>query len=143
MTRAALAGLAHRWMRLWQGDGLAAFDTLHAPDFVDMSAPDRGSDGAAFRVSITSLYDAFPDFLAEIGDLVIDTAPDAEGCARIAVRWSATGTHAGTFWNLPPRGRVISFRGIEIIAVRDGRVRRRWGEWDAQDLRRQLEEETA
>ncbi len=71
-------------------------------------------------------------------DLVIDTEPDAEGCARITVRWSAAGTHAGTFWNLPPRDRFITFRGIEVLAVPDGRIRRRWGKRDAEDRRRQL-----
>jgi steroid delta-isomerase-like uncharacterized protein len=140
MTRAALADLARRWMRLWQGGGPAEFEALHAPDFTDMSPSGRGSGAAAFRTSILALYDAFPDFLAETGDLVIDPEPDAEGCARVAIRWSATGTQTGTFLGLPPRGQVISFRGIEILAVRDGRVRRRWGEWDAEDLRRQMGE---
>ncbi len=140
-TRAALAGLARRWMRLWQGGGIAAFELLHAPDFTDMSPAGRDRGAGAFRAAILALYDAFPDFLTETGDLVIDTEPDAEGCARVAIRWSATGTQTGTFLGLPPRGRVISFHGIEILAVRDGLIRRRWGEWDSEDLRRQMGDE--
>ncbi len=138
MTRAALADLARAWMRLWQGGALTAFAALHAPDFTDMSPAGRGNDGAAYRASIAALRDAFPDFHADIDDLVIDPERDAEGCARVAVRWSATGTQTGPFMGLPPSGRAITFRGIEIIAIRDGLVRRRWGEWDSEDLVRQL-----
>lgn len=141
MTRAALAGLARRWMRLWQGGGLADFAALHAPGFTDMSPAGRGNDGAAFRASIAALYGAFPDFHATAEDLVIDTEPDAEGCARVAIRWSATGRQTGPFMGLPPSGRVLTFRGIEILAVREGQTCRRWGEWDGEDLRRQMGEE--
>lgn len=140
IARAMLATLARRWMRFWQGAGLDGFEALHAPDFRDESAGGRGAGRDAFRASVAALYAAFPDFRATTEDLVIDQEPDAGGCARVAVRWTATGTHSGPFGALPPTRRLITFRGIEILAIRDGLVRRRWGEWDADDLRRQLTE---
>jgi steroid delta-isomerase-like uncharacterized protein len=108
-------------------------DELHSPDFVDHDAAGRAPDRAGFKQGIADLYDGFPDLYTEIEDLVVD--PDR---SSVAVRWSATGTHRGSFMGLPPTGNRVSFKGIEIIRIRGGRIVERWGEWDGIDLLQQL-----
>ena len=44
----------------------------------------------------------------------------------------------GEFHGVEPSGRLIHFKGIEIIRVRDGLITERWGEWDGMDLLEQL-----
>jgi len=121
-------------MRLWQGAGLDGFDALHAPDFVDHSAAGRSPDRDGFRAGVADLYRAFPDFCAAIEALVVD-----EGRALVSIRWSAVGHMRGEFLGAAPSGRCVSFKGIEIIAVRGGRIVERWGEWDEAAIREQIE----
>jgi len=120
-------------MRLWQGASLEGFEALHAADFVDHSAAGRPADRDGFRAGIAALYRAFPDFAATIEALVID-----EVRAVVAIRWSATGHMRGSFLGARPSGRRVSFTGVEIIAIRDGRVFERWGEWDETAIRAQI-----
>jgi hypothetical protein len=46
------------------------------------------------------------------------------------VRWSSLGTNREVFMGIGPTGRETPITGIEIIEVREGRIVRRWGEWD-------------
>ncbi len=131
--RSSLEATASAWMRFWQGAGLEGFDALHAPDFVDHSPAGRPADRDGFRAGIADLYRAFPDFLATIEAMAVD-----ELRAFVAIRWSAVGHMRGGFLGAPPSGWPVSFRGIEIIAIRGGRVTERWGEWDEAGIREQI-----
>jgi steroid delta-isomerase-like uncharacterized protein len=133
IERDALVDSARRWITLWQGADLSGFDELHAPDFVDHSASGRRPDRAGFLAGIVELYRAFPDFNGTIEDLVVDPAS-----AKVAVRWTATGTHLGSFQGYPGTGARIRFVGIEIIRVPGGKVVERWGEWDGLGILEQL-----
>ncbi len=124
MDRAALEALASVWMSFWQGAGLAGFDEVHAPHFIDRGAAGRSPDRDGFRRSIEQLCAAFPDFTA-VTDFV---AVDAEQ-GLVTIRWTASGRHAGPFLGRPATGGRVSFEGIEIIRCRDGQVVERWGEW--------------
>jgi predicted ester cyclase len=120
-------------MRFWQGAGLAGFMDLHDPGFIDHSSAGRPTDRDGFRAGIEGLYRAFPDFDATIEAMVVDDIR-----AQVAIRWSAIGHMRGAFLEMPPSGRRIAFCGIEIIAVRDGRVIERWGAWDEAATREQI-----
>lgn len=129
-----LRAIAVRWIELgWQQARPEMVAELHAPHFVDHASAGRASDRDGFQEGIRRLYAAFPDFHAVIDDLVIDPTT-----GKVAVRWSATGTHRGTYLGAQPTGKSIAFRGIEIIRVEDGRITERWGEWDGIDLLEQL-----
>lgn len=137
MTEATLEGLeaiARRWIEEgWQLGRADMVNELHAPDFVDHDPAGRASDREGFKEGIVQLFTAFPDFYAVIEDLVVDAAT-----AKVAVRWSAKGTHQGSFMGIPPTGKRLTFRGIEIIRIEDGRIVERWGEWNGIDLLEQL-----
>ena len=133
--REALEGIAHRWIVAgWQRGDAEAVLAMYAPDFVDLGNPSGQLGTREENVAgIRGLYDAFPDFHATIEELVID-----EMAASVAIRWSAVGTHRGPFFGVAPTGKEISFRGIEILHIRDGGIVQRSGEWDAYGLLRQL-----
>lgn len=131
--RQQLRAIAEEWMSFWQGKGMERFEAVHAEDFVDCAPSGRGSDRAAFRQSIVDLYAAFPDFYGVAEDLVID-----ETASSVAIRWTATGTHATEFMGYRPTNSKITFAGIEIIRIADGQVTERWGEWDGLSLLAQL-----
>lgn len=156
-VRAALAGLARRWVEEgWSAGALppgAIVDELHHPDFIDHDSGGRAPDNAGFRAGIVALLAAFPDLVATACDVVAEPAADSgatcdatcagasgDGAASgtVAVRWTAVGTHRGTYLGAEPTGRRITFKGIEVIRVQDGRITERWGEWDGLELLAQL-----
>lgn len=130
--RSDLEALARRWVTLWDGD-LSAFDELHADNFIDHSPAGRGTDRAAFRQGIVELRRVFPDLRTTVEDVIVDAER-----GRLAVRWSALGTHVARFLDRGPTGRRIRFQGIEILSVVGGRIAERWGEWDGLGLLDQL-----
>lgn len=137
-------------------------DELHHPDFIDHDSGGRAAGNAGFRAGIVALLAAFPDLVATASDVVVEPAPteggtcagasgvtadasggaaDASGGAAdgmVAVRWTAVGTHRGAYLGAAPTGRRVTFKGIEVIRVRDGRIVERWGEWDGLQLLGQL-----
>ena len=46
----------------------------------------------------------------------------------MAARFTACGTHKGSFMNLPPTGKPITMTGIEIFRIEDGKIAELWGE---------------
>jgi steroid delta-isomerase-like uncharacterized protein len=133
-TAERLRDIARRWIEEgWQRGNPAVVDELHAVSFVDRSSGDRASGREGFREGIAQLYAAFFDFYAVIEDLIIDTA-----AGKVAVLWTATGTHTGPFMGLEPTGKRIHFEGIEVIRIEGDRIVERWGEWDGIGLLRQL-----
>jgi len=133
-TRDDLKEIADRWMEdVWQRGDVEAIDELHAPDFVDHSPAGRTPDRDGFRAGVAELYAAFPDFSTVTEQLVIDAT-----AGTVGVRWTAVGTHKGTFMGVPPTGKRIAFEGVEILRIQDGRIMERWGEWDGISLLRQL-----
>ncbi len=125
LGRAGLEAVARRWIGLWQGGDLAAFDELHDPAFVDRSAAGRATDRDGFRAGLADLYRAFPDFAAGVETLVIDEPGQA-----VAIRWVAAGSHRRAFMGEEPTRAPVRFEGIEIVRCRGARIVERWGEWD-------------
>ena len=138
MTVEQLRHLTERWMKeIWQRRDLSSLDKLHAPNFQDHSPAGRGSDLASYREGVKELFTAFPDFSTTTEDIVVD--PSAH---KTAVRWSASGTHEGAFMGVAPTRKRITFAGIEILRVEEGRIIERWGEWDALAISEQLKGHT-
>lgn len=125
---------AQRWMdEIWRPGDLSSFDELHAQDFVDHSPAGRAGSREAYRQGIIELFTAFPDFTAAIEDFLLEPLT-----GKAVLRWSATGTQRGAFLGVPPSGRTVHFRGIEILRVEAGRIQERWGEWDGLSLLEQM-----
>ena len=126
MTRADLEAVTRQWISLWNAPvDWASFDRLHADDFEDLSPAGRGSSREAFAKGLADLMQAFPDLATRVEDILVD-----ERAQRVAVRWSAKGTNVLPFVGAGPTDRLTPITGIEIIEIANGRIRKRWGEWD-------------
>jgi steroid delta-isomerase-like uncharacterized protein len=127
--RAALESTARRWTSLWSAPvDWELFERLHGDDFEDCASGGRPPTKAGFASGLELLVRAFPDLRTTVDDLVVDVAT-----ARVAVRWTARGTNRGCYLGVGPTGRATRITGIEIIEIADGRIARRWGEWDVSD----------
>ena len=61
---------------------------------------------------------------------------------RVVSRWVCTGKNNGIF-RLPADGRAVSFTGVAIWAVKDGRLARSWVERSAWELYQELSDEAS
>ena len=88
-----------------------------------------GVEGAktAHRIMLAG----FPDYETIIEDMV------AEG-DKVAARITMTGTHTGEFMGIPPTGKEVSFTGIYIARIANGKIVEHWGEEDGVSLLQQL-----
>jgi predicted ester cyclase len=81
----------------------------------------------------TELYDAFPDLVFELVDLVAQAD-------RVAVRWRAWGTFTGPgrMAGLVPNGRRLDLAGVDYAWVADGLIAKVVSYYDTGAVARQL-----
>ena len=126
MTRSEIEDVTRKWISLWCAPvDWGLFDELHSDDFEDMSPAGRDPSKHAFALGLRHLIDAFPDLVTRVEDMIVD-----EDAQRVAVRWSSVGTNKLAFLGTGPTNRKTPITGIEIIEISNGRVSKRWGEWD-------------
>ncbi|MCK6623763.1 MAG: ester cyclase [Anaerolineae bacterium] len=104
---------------IWNKGNLAVADELLALNVVlhIPGQPDGDIVGlAAYKVRvITYLRTAFPDLQSTIEEMV------AEG-DKVVVRWTWRATHRGEFWGVAPTGQQITYEGISILRLADGKI---------------------
>jgi steroid delta-isomerase-like uncharacterized protein len=112
---------------------LAVMDELAAPDLIDHEelppGVPPGREGA--KQFFAMLHQAFPDLRVEADE------PLAEG-DRVVIHATWRGTHQGTFLGIPPTGKAITFTGIDIVRIQDGKMVEHWGITDSLGLLQQL-----
>src|ERR687895_43242 len=91
---------------LWAPDG-----DEHIAGQVDAVGP------GGVREYFTEFFASFPDFSVEVQS--ITTEGD-----RSAVHWTATATHLGSLWGVAGTGARLTFEGIDLLTVRDGKIAR-------------------
>ena len=110
---------------------LAAAGELLSPNF-SLHTPLPSSPGIqGMKEIITDCRAAFEHLDVTVEDMV------AEG-DKVAARFTACGTHQGSFMNLPPTGKPITMTGIEIFRIEDGKIAELWGEANLLGLMVQL-----
>jgi predicted ester cyclase len=115
------------------GHDTAAIDDFLAPNFVSRGPSGPGFDRAAHVQALTVSFTALPDLHLTIDDQV------AEG-DKVVTRWSARGTHRGTFFfNIAPTGKEITATAIHIHRLDGGRIVEQWEQFDVLGVLQQLD----
>ena len=109
----------------WHQGNLVVVDELMAADFVfyDSVRPIRGPK--AFKHYVAGVRLAFPDLQFTLDDIII------EGNRAVA-RWTFRGTHTGGSPSLgiAPTGKRVSFSGVSIYHMVDGKIAEEWSTVD-------------
>jgi len=110
---------------------LAAADEILTPDFVWRGPPNASNDRLV--VGPEGVKQAATDLRAFIPDFVLtDDDEIAEG-DRVVIRWTLTGTAQGESGPVP-----VTFTGIDIFRIADGRLAELWQNTDDLGLEEQL-----
>jgi steroid delta-isomerase-like uncharacterized protein len=115
-----------------EGD-IAGFGELLAEDFEEHDgAPGFPTTKQGTLAYFGTVLDAFPDLRMSVEDVV-------DGGDTTVARVTVTGTHQGGFMGIPPTGRHVEVRLIDIMRFDDaGDVRDHWGVLDTASMMQQL-----
>jgi predicted ester cyclase len=122
-------------VELWGEGRLAVADELYAPDYVDHVG--RGPEASrvigpeGIKQAVTLFRTAFPDLRYEV------EAQLAEG-ELVLSRFSASGTQTGSFLGAAPSGRQVTYTGMDLNRIVNGKIVESWVNYDALALLQQL-----
>jgi steroid delta-isomerase-like uncharacterized protein len=91
----------------------------------------RGKGAAGFAQSIHSVILAFPD----IKWTIEDTIAEAD---EVMVRWSWTGTNAGSFDGFPPSNKQVTHNAISIFQFSGDKISKGWMQTDRLSFYQQI-----
>ena len=122
-----------RWFdEVWNQGREATIDELFAPDAIayglgggDIAGPE------AFRPIFHTFRGAFPD----IHISVLRTVTEGD---LVAVHVRVTGTHTGESLGVAPSGRPVTFEGMTIGRIAEGRFREGWNSFDFLTMYQQI-----
>jgi steroid delta-isomerase-like uncharacterized protein len=120
-------------LEAWNAHDLERASALYAPSYtgIDVSEAQPQQGRQAVRQTLARYFAAFPDLQFTAEETVIEDQ-------RVAVQWSAQGTHRGHFMNIPPTGRTITLRGVTILTIADQQIQSGLFMWDVAGLLRAL-----
>ncbi|MEP7293535.1 MAG: ester cyclase, partial [Chloroflexota bacterium] len=100
---------------------LSVVDEVFATDYLHHDPANVDSIGGLDDVKhhIVTLRSAFPDLQFHINDEITDGDD-------IVVRWTATGTHTGDYFGIPPTGKAFSITGMNHWKMANGKTIEGW-----------------
>jgi len=111
---------------------LSAIDELMTEDFVITSGGNDVKGREAFKAWVKEFQNILLE--AHTENLEVFANPDDD---RVVSRWRCTGKNNGIL-GLPADGRSVSFTGVAIWAIRDGKLARSWVERSTWELYQEL-----
>ena len=104
-------------------------DKLIAPDYFDHALQSRSLED--YKQFITMFINGFPDFHVTIEEII------TEG-DRVWIRETETGAHKGEYRNIAPTGKKVTFSGVDVFRIVDGKIAEAWHVYDFLDFYKQL-----
>ena len=93
------------------------------------AAPVTGID--AFKACIAKLHTAFPDLHFTPEQEIVEKD-------RVAGRFSFTATHKGEYAGIPPTGKAITVRGVDIFYFKGAKISEVWVYMDRLEMMMQM-----
>ncbi len=120
--------------RAWQGvsEGNPNItEEVYAADCV-IHEPDEDVEGVEGVKEFVAMFRvAFPDLHMTVEDEI------AEG-DKVAIQWTAHGTHRGELMGIPPSGNEVNVSGITIHRIEGGKIAEEWEMPDNMGLMQQI-----
>jgi steroid delta-isomerase-like uncharacterized protein len=132
-ARDEIMNLMDRVLTMWNSHNYGMASELYAEDYrgVDVTNHSRlsGPDGVARELE--RVRKAFPDLAFRNEHTLCEND-------RVALYWSARGTHQGTVLNIPATGRTVEVNGVTLLRVANGKIAQGVHLWDMAGLLRDL-----
>jgi hypothetical protein len=120
--------------RVWgPSHDLTAIDELMTEDYIITSGGTTISGREAFKDWVRHFQELLLEAITENQDAFSNASGD-----KVVSRWICSGKNNGIF-GLPADGRLVSFTGIAIWKIKDGKLAECWVERSAFELYQQLQ----
>jgi len=119
--------------KFWNEQNVAALDNTHSSDVIahDPVIPGHPSPYNMYKHVCLLYLAAYPDFRVTTGNIIAEED-------KVAVRWTVNGTHLGELMGIPPTGRPVTFTGMTIHRLADGKIVENWWSYDALGMMQQI-----
>lgn len=133
MSKADNIAAQERFGKAVNTNNLSDMEQLVTPDCIDHDpAPGQVKGPAGYISLFKQMIEAFPDFAVDVEQMVADDE-------NVAFAYTITGTHRGNFFGVPPTGRRIRARGLQISRFNsDAMMVERWGSSDQLGILQQI-----
>lgn len=122
-------------LEMWGAGDLSVADELYAPDYVDHVGrgpePSRVVGVEGIKQAVRLFRTAFPDLQYVVEEEMAERD-------LVWTRFFASGTHLGSFLGAAPTGRTVTYTGMDLNRIADGRIVESWVNYDALALLQQV-----
>lgn len=129
--------LIKKVIQLWSKGNAEGIDEIYAPNCIiheryHPSSPQTSKGIQAWKKMMSELREAFPDLQDSIEDQI------AEG-NKVVTRFTSRGTHKGNFFGFEPTHKKVTWTGISIDKIENGKIVETWINWDMYGLLEQIQ----
>ncbi len=110
---------------------LAVIDELISPDVVYHAPDGEMSSLDSVHQLVTWMRTTFHDFHVSPEEVIAEAD-------RVVIRFTDSGTHQGEGMGIPPTGKQVTWTGIDIFRLHEGKIVEGWGVSDGLHLMHQL-----
>ena len=107
MTLEKNKAIVRRFNDAFNKNELEIFDDLLSPELVDVSLQ--------LKQNITEIHKGFPDIYRPIVNIIAEWD-------RVWMYVNGTGTHTGEYYGIAPAGKKITFSGVVIFHIANGKI---------------------
>jgi steroid delta-isomerase-like uncharacterized protein len=120
------------WAAYNAGDADTILGQIFSPDFVNHTpAPGFPASGQGLVDTMLYFASGFPDQRASVEEIVVEGD-------LVASRVLVSGTHQGTAYGVPPTGRHVTYGGLTIVRIANGKMVENWGFYDQVSILAQI-----
>ena len=133
MSDANKALVSRFYEEVWNKGNLEAADGIFAEDYVRHDLrPGNAPAGPEGQKLVAGMFRAaFPDVHLGVEFMIAEAG-------MVVARWTIQGTHRGAWGGIPPTGKRVSFTGVNIFRITEGKVVEIWNHRDDLGLMEQL-----
>lgn len=123
----------HEWIEAWNSHNTDKLLELYGDSFGNEVISENKAvfEPDSLRQMGHRFFNAFPDLKFD----VIETVGQNE---KLAIFWTARGTHSGKYINIPPTGKKLEVCGTTFLELQNGKVSKARFLWDGADMLRQM-----
>lgn len=118
---------------VWGEGNLDLIDEYVAEDYVEhnTASPEDIHGREGYRANVEMVREAFPDMDVTLNDIVAERD-------TVVTHYTITGTHCGPLMGIEPTGTEVSFSGMAIARIEDGKLVEDWSNVDLFGLMQQI-----
>ena len=116
---------------------LETLESMVTPDYIShndsVSPLSNVQQGTKF---LTSVFAAFPDTQVTIEDIIAEAD-------KVVVRNTWRGTFQGSWMGIAPTGKTVTWTGIVMWRIKNGKIAERWANTNFPEVMQQIAKQTA